>query len=719
MKNRIKLLLITLCAMTLIAISAVAVNASTVGSGKCGDNITWTLSSDRVLTINGTGPMYNYKENDDEEAAWCDAPWYELSYERFDDVFDNYDEDEDDYDDEYDDLLGTLKKVIISEGVTSIGDYALAGLEIGSISLPSTIETIGAYAISYWCDKQIELPSNIKSIGERGLAAFDFENVFIPASLENIGPEAINCSSFSLDENNKEFSVKNGVLFSKDKKSLVRYPKYKKSTTYTVPNGTESIDIGAFCDCAYIKTLKIPEGVKSLGTGSIAGAWQLKKIYLPKSLTTIKKYAFTYYWGDVGYEPLTVYYAGTKSDKNKISVSKKYNERLYEEATWKYNKPIGKASIKLNKTKMSLTVGSSTTLNAILTNCSGTVKWESSKTSIATVSSKGKVTAKKNGTATITASIKYCGETYKKTCKVTVEKLNKNTDTSIKSIKVKINTHLPNVKNETYSFNVDWGFDMIMPGKSNQEIYNNKLAIAALPLAEAAYSENRVVSMLNNYGFGNVETVFYENNTVQYPAAALGYKKVKKNGKQYNLFAITVRGSSSKEDWMTNIESGIGADAFNQCANNVKSKLEKYVLDMTGGKSLNSPENIYLITGHSLGGATANILAAYMFDPNNYNVYCYTYATPLCIPVDSPISYKNIHNILSVEDIVTKIQIVNSSRYGGDYWWSADNGGKDFDNCFAAISGEENFVSYMNKGADKVRAHHALGTYLAYLKSIE
>ena len=73
------------------------------------------------------------------------------------------------------------------------------------------------------------------------------------------------------------------------------------------------------------------------------------------------------------------------------------------------------ASPKLNKNKISLYVGSSTTLK--IKNAKSKITWKSSNKKVATVSSKGKVTAKKKGTATITA--KVSSKTYK--CKVTVK----------------------------------------------------------------------------------------------------------------------------------------------------------------------------------------------------------------------------------------------------------------------------------------------------------
>ena len=78
-----------------------------------------------------------------------------------------------------------------------------------------------------------------------------------------------------------------------------------------------------------------------------------------------------------------------------------------------------KSKLKLNKSSVTITVGKTVTLKATVTGKKGTVKWSSSKKSVATVSSKGVVTGKKKGTATITAKVNG----VKKTCKVTVKSI--------------------------------------------------------------------------------------------------------------------------------------------------------------------------------------------------------------------------------------------------------------------------------------------------------
>lgn len=78
-----------------------------------------------------------------------------------------------------------------------------------------------------------------------------------------------------------------------------------------------------------------------------------------------------------------------------------------------------KTKLKLNKSSATILVGEKITLKATVTGKKGTVKWSSSKKSVATVSSKGVVTGKKKGTATITAKVNG----VKKTCKVTVKSI--------------------------------------------------------------------------------------------------------------------------------------------------------------------------------------------------------------------------------------------------------------------------------------------------------
>ena len=53
--------------------TAVTASAETANSGKCGENVSWSLDSKGVLTISGTGEMYDYDDYGDEVRS----PFYE------------------------------------------------------------------------------------------------------------------------------------------------------------------------------------------------------------------------------------------------------------------------------------------------------------------------------------------------------------------------------------------------------------------------------------------------------------------------------------------------------------------------------------------------------------------------------------------------------------------------------------------------------------------
>lgn len=90
-------------------------------------------------------------------------------------------------------------------------------------------------------------------------------------------------------------------------------------------------------------------------------------------------------------------------------------------ANMTYFSEAAKPTIALNKTSLTKTVGQNETLTATVTPVGATVQWSSSDTSVATVTSAGKVTAVAAGTATITAKVVTLAGTATAKCAVTVE----------------------------------------------------------------------------------------------------------------------------------------------------------------------------------------------------------------------------------------------------------------------------------------------------------
>lgn len=118
-------------------------------SGTCGDNLTWDLTNDSVLTISGTGPMTDYSYY---------TPWEAYNFTR----------------------------IVINQGVTSIGDHAFHGcIYLTSIEIPNSVTSIGIQAFM-GCRElvSIELPNSITSIGKDAFyECRNLTSVTIPNSL--------------------------------------------------------------------------------------------------------------------------------------------------------------------------------------------------------------------------------------------------------------------------------------------------------------------------------------------------------------------------------------------------------------------------------------------------------------------------------------------------------------------------------------------------------
>ena len=100
-------------------------------------------------------------------------------------------------------------------------------------------------------------------------------------------------SEISVSADNTNYCSIGGVLFSKDKKTIICYPRSKSGSQYTIPNGVTSIDGGAFWHCADLTSISIPNGVTSIGGSAFADCTGLSSLTLPNSVTTISGYAFS------------------------------------------------------------------------------------------------------------------------------------------------------------------------------------------------------------------------------------------------------------------------------------------------------------------------------------------------------------------------------------------------------------------------------------------
>lgn len=69
---------------------------------------------------------------------------------------------------------------------------------------------------------------------------------------------------FEVDEENKYFCSRDGVIFSKDMKTLIAYPQYKNVTSYIVPSTVETIGQTSMTRFVYLERIVIPDSVTEI-----------------------------------------------------------------------------------------------------------------------------------------------------------------------------------------------------------------------------------------------------------------------------------------------------------------------------------------------------------------------------------------------------------------------------------------------------------------------
>ena len=200
-------------------------NAAT--SGTCGEHVTWELKNG-VLTISGTGEMTDYTLEE--------RPFSGLSF----------------------------SKAVITDGVTSIGDYTfMRCFGVKSISIPDSVKRIGIQAF-YQCTalSDITIPDSVTEF------RFDIFN-------ETPWLEAKQAEN--------PLVIVNGVLV--DGRTC--------TGAVTIPDGVTCIGEYAFYLCKTMTEVQIPASVASIAGGAFSGCWELQSVTIPDGVTAVEDGAFT------------------------------------------------------------------------------------------------------------------------------------------------------------------------------------------------------------------------------------------------------------------------------------------------------------------------------------------------------------------------------------------------------------------------------------------
>ena len=122
------------------------------------------------------------------------------------------------------------------------------------------------------------------------------ETISIPNSLSYLSQELFEYTdllkAFHVSSDHETLCTQNGILFTKDKTGLLKYPNGKNGTTYIIPDTVVSIGMNAFYGAYKLETMNIPNNVKSIGYQGFARCYNLREITFPDELTVIGDHMF-------------------------------------------------------------------------------------------------------------------------------------------------------------------------------------------------------------------------------------------------------------------------------------------------------------------------------------------------------------------------------------------------------------------------------------------
>ena len=156
----------------------------------------------------------------------------------------------------------------IPNSVTTIGNSAFSGCSsLTSVTIPYSVTIIGNYAFNC-CSRltSVTIPNSVTTIRNFAFnGCSSLTSITIPNSVTTIGKGAFgDChrlTSIDVASGNLMYSSKDGVLFDKNKSTLIQYPQDNQRTEYTIPNSVTTIEESAIFGCISLTSVTIPNSV--------------------------------------------------------------------------------------------------------------------------------------------------------------------------------------------------------------------------------------------------------------------------------------------------------------------------------------------------------------------------------------------------------------------------------------------------------------------------
>lgn len=226
-------------------------------TGDCNNKISFTLTPDGVLTISGGGIMPDYSPE-------LPAPWSQYAFGSGKYI---------------------IKKVIIEEGITHIGNYAFADCyTLKEYVAPDTLQTIGDYAFSNCVSlSSATIGNNVIGIGERAFQQTGLTSITLPRDIIGFG-EGIFYGCTSLQQ----------AVISSFQVPVKAFADCTSLTKVTMYTGVQTIEDSAFEGCTSLINASLPATLTKIGNRAFYGCSSISQIILPDSIKEFGAYSFAY-----------------------------------------------------------------------------------------------------------------------------------------------------------------------------------------------------------------------------------------------------------------------------------------------------------------------------------------------------------------------------------------------------------------------------------------
>ena len=267
--------------------------------GTLDGGLTWKLIKAGTLTISGNGAMPDFE-------SIAEQPWSDNS--------------------------DSIYKVVIENGVTSIGDCAFWKCGVLSAEISSSVQSIGNSAFRETDIMSVKIPSSVKTIGDSAFRGCQgLGSVTISNGVETIGQNAfLSCTSLAAISLPASIVEVGAAAFCQCTKltSVTFAPGSNRVSmgdsmfaecwylmSVKLPQNIDRIGVEMFMNCKNLAGVEIPQGAESIGNKAFASCIHMSVVAIPDSVTAIESSAFSNC-------PLKdVYFTGDEAQWNNISKS--------------------------------------------------------------------------------------------------------------------------------------------------------------------------------------------------------------------------------------------------------------------------------------------------------------------------------------------------------------------------------------------------------------